>query len=100
MHAFLKRWPSAVVLSLVLSACHSTPNCIGDDEYTRAIDRSRLDLPANVRASERMAPLVIPPPAPDAEVLDPEPACLDEPPSYHVGRHAAAPQPAPASGGG
>ena len=33
----------------------------------QAVDRRRLDLPANVTASERMAPLVIPPAALDAE---------------------------------
>jgi hypothetical protein len=84
---------------LMLTACNSTPKCVGDDEYLQAVDRRRLDLPANVTASERMAPLVIPPAAPDSEQLEPAPNCLDEPPPYGTGRRAAAPAP-PAPGGG
>jgi len=98
MHGSWQRWSVAASLLLILTACHSTPNCVRDDEYLQAIDRHRLDLPANVTASERMAPLVIPPAAPDAEQLDPAPNCLDEPPPY-FGRRASPPAaPAPDSG--
>ena len=93
MHGSWPRWPLAAFVLLSLAACNSTPKCVGDDEYLQAIDRHRLDLPANVTASERMAPLVIPPAAPDPETLAPPPNCLDEPPPYFKDR--AAPSPAP-----
>ena len=32
--------------------------------------------------SERITPIVIPPPAPDPEKLDPQPRCLDYPPQF------------------
>jgi hypothetical protein len=92
-----QRWSLAVTLCLTLGACNSTPKCQGDDEYLQAVDRPRLELPANVTASERMAPLVIPPAAPDPEQLDPAPNCLDEPPPYW-GRRSAAAAPPPGSG--
>jgi hypothetical protein len=97
MHVSWQRWFLAASLSLALAACHSTPKCVGDDEYLQAVERPRLDLPAHVQASERMAPLVIPPADPTPEALDPKPNCLDEPPSYSGGRRAPAP---PASGDG
>jgi hypothetical protein len=99
MHGFWQRWSLGASLSLILTACNSTPKCVRDDEYLQATERHRLDLPANVTASERMAPLVIPPAAADPERLDPAPECLDEPPPYVMGRRAAAPA-APAPGGG
>jgi hypothetical protein len=99
MHGPRQRWSLAASLMLMLTACNSTPKCVGGDEYLQAVDRPRLDLPANVTASERMAPLVIPPAAPDSEQLEPAPNCLDEPPPYGTGRRAAAPAP-PAPGGG
>ena len=99
MHGLWQRRSLAAFLSLILSACNSTPKCVGDDEYLQAVDRHRLDLPANVTASERMAPFVIPPADPNPEVLDPAPNCLDEPPPYASGRRAAAPAPSPSDGG-
>ena len=100
MLGFWQRWFLAASLTLALVACNSTPKCVGDDEYLQSVERPRLDLPANVRASERMAPLVIPPVAPDPEALDPAPSCLDEPPPFAVGRRAAAAPPTPTTGGG
>jgi uncharacterized lipoprotein len=99
MHDPWQRLTLAALVSLFLTACNSTPKCSGDEEYLKAIEKPRLDLPANVTASERMAPLVIPPVAPDTEVLDPAPNCLDEPPPYASGRRAARAA-EPASGGG
>lgn len=98
MHCSWRRLSLAAFVPLFLSACNSTPKCQGDDEYLQAVERPRLDLPANVTASERMAPLVIPPVAPDVEKLDPAPNCLDEPPPYWGGQRAARPA-EPASGG-
>ena len=92
------RWSFAVSLCLALGACHSTPKCQGDDEYLQAVDRPRLSLPAHVTASERMAPLVIPPAAADPERLDPAPNCLDEPPPYKPGRRGVQAAPPPDSG--
>ena len=100
MHGSWQRWFLAASLSLALVACHSTPKCVSDDEYLQSVDRPRLDLPANVRASERMAPLVIPPLAPDPETLDPAPKCLDEPPPFWAGRRATAAPAATSTGGG
>ena len=99
MHGPRPRWSLAASLMLMLTACNSTPKCVGDAEYLQAVDRRRLDLPANVTASERMAPLVIPQAAPDPEQIEPAPNCLDEPPPYATGRRAAAPAP-PAPDGG
>jgi uncharacterized lipoprotein len=98
MHGSWQRWSLAASLTLTLSGCHSTPKCVGDDEYLQAIERPRLELPANVTASERMAPLVIPPAAPDPEQLNPAPNCLDEPPPYGSRRRTAAAAPSPDSG--
>ena len=100
MYGFSRQWLLALPLALFLSACNSTPKCVGDGEYLQSVERPRLDLPANVRASERMAPLVIPPVAPDPEVLDPAPNCLDEPPPFAVGRRAAVVPAAPTNSGG
>jgi uncharacterized lipoprotein len=89
----------AAIVTLFLVACSSTPKCTGDQEYLQAVERPRLQLPAHVTASERMAPLVIPPPAADAAKLDPAPNCLDEPPSYATGpRSTAAAGQAPGDG--
>ena len=89
-----QRQSLAVSLCLALGASNSTPKCQGDDEYLQAVDRPRLALPANVTASERMAPMVIPPAAPDRARLDPAPSCLDEPPPYTKRRGTpAAPPP-------
>ena len=71
MHGSWQRWCLAASLGVLLAACNSTPKCVGDDEYLQAVDRHRLDLPANVTASERMAPLVIPPYTPAADVPEP-----------------------------
>lgn len=100
MYGSWQRWFLAAPLSLALVACNSTPKCVGDDAYLQSVERPQLELPANVRASERMAPLVIPPLAPDPEVLDPAPNCLDEPPPFAVGRRAAAVPATPTEGGG
>ena len=99
MHGSWQRCCLAASLGILLAACNSTPKCVGDDEYLQAVDRHRLDLPANVTASERMAPLVIPPADPDPERLDPAPNCLDEPPPYATRGRAAQPAPSPSGSG-
>ena len=90
MHGSWQRLFVAASLSLMLSACNSTPKCVGDDEYLQAVERQPLRLPANVSASERMAPVVIPAVGPDPEQLTPAPECLDQPPAYNPRRQAAA----------
>jgi hypothetical protein len=72
-----------------LAGCGTTSNsCFAEEEYTRAVDRPRLQMPAGVQGSERLAALTIPPAAPDAAKLDPAPRCIDEPPSF-FGRKGA-----------
>jgi len=77
---------------LVLAGCASTGPCGGSDKYLEAQERPLLNLPPGVLGSERIAPVVIPPAAPDPERLDPEPRCLDYPPQFF-----AQPQVKPAS---
>ena len=60
-----------------------------DEEYLKAQERPRLDLPPGVMGSERIAPIVIPPAAPDPQKLDPQPRCLDYPPQYFARTPAA-----------
>ncbi len=67
---------------LALAGCASTNSCGGNDAYLKAQERPRLDLPPGVLGSERIAPIVIPPAAPDPYRLDPEPRCLDYPPQF------------------
>jgi len=67
---------------LALAGCASTNSCGGNDAYLKAQERPRLDLPPGVFGSERIAPIVIPPAAPDPYRLDPEPRCLDYPPQF------------------
>jgi hypothetical protein len=55
-----------------------------------AVDRPRLQLPGTLSQSERMAPLVIPPTQAEVQKLDPQPHCIDEPPSYYARKTAAA----------
>ena len=99
MHCSWLRLSFAASVSLFLVACSSNPKCSGDREYLEGVERPRLQLPAHVTASERMAPLVIPPAALDAAKLDPAPNCLDEPPSYATGpRSTAAVGQAPGDG--
>jgi hypothetical protein len=79
----------AVIVGFALTGCGGTPSCRADHEYVQAVNRPRLDLPANVTASERMAPLVIPTLPPDTEKLEPAPPCIDMPPSYAARRSPA-----------
>jgi hypothetical protein len=67
---------------LVLAGCGTTNSCGGDEEYLKAQERPRLNLPPGVMGSERIAPIVIPPVAPDPVQLDPKPRCLDYPPQF------------------
>jgi hypothetical protein len=67
---------------LALAGCSTTSSCGGNDEYLTAVERPRLQLPPDVMASERIAPVTIPSLAPDTARLDPEPRCLDYPPPY------------------
>ena len=34
-----QRWSLAASLMLMLTACNSTPKCVGEDEYLQAVDR-------------------------------------------------------------
>ncbi|HVN42862.1 MAG TPA: hypothetical protein VMT50_08765 [Steroidobacteraceae bacterium] len=78
-------------------------SCFDDLTYLQAHERPRLQMPEGVAASERITPVVIPPVAPDAAKLDPQPRCIDNPPSYFgkKGPPAATPSasqpPAPAT---
>ena len=79
-----------LVLLVALAGCHSNPACSPDQEYLRAVDRPRLQLPGTLSQSERMAPLVIPPTQGEVQKLDPKPRCLDEPPAYYARKATAA----------
>ncbi len=81
---------SAAVLLVLLAGCHSNPVCESDAEYKTAVNRPRLQLPGNLSASERMAPLVIPPVPASPQKLDPAPRCLDQPPQYFARKGAVA----------
>jgi hypothetical protein len=98
--------PMRLVLSALLLAtlagCGTTQSCGGNQDYLKAQERPRLQLPPSMVASERIAPVVIPPAAPDAQKLDPQPRCLDYPPAFFSSKKpppdklAAPPAPAPA----
>jgi hypothetical protein len=75
---------------LALAGCSTTESCSGNEEYLKAQERPRLQLPADVLASERIAPIVIPAAAPDPAKLDPVPRCLDYPPPYFARKGKAA----------
>lgn len=69
----------------ILSGCASSNPCGGNQEYLAARDRGKLQLPEGVSGSERLGggtALTIPPAAADAEKLEPQPKCLDQPPPY------------------
>jgi hypothetical protein len=70
------------LLLLAMAGCGTTQPCAGDEDYLKAQERPRLQLPPDVMASERIAPIEIPPPAADPQKLDPAPRCLDYPPPY------------------
>ena len=82
MRATLLRLFLPALSLLAVAGCGTTQPCAGDDEYMKAQERPRLQLPPDVMASERIAPVVIPPPAADLQKLDPAPRCLDFPPPY------------------
>jgi len=89
-----------VLAAVVLAGCGTTPSCGGNQDYLAAQERPRLDLPPEVMTTERAAPGVIPPLAPDPQTLDPRPRCLDFPPPFFAPRKPApsvAPAGAPAS---
>jgi hypothetical protein len=81
---------AAVCLLVLLAGCRSAPTCNTEQEYQSAVNRPRLELPGTLSASERMAPLVIPPLPASPQKLDPEPRCLDEPPSFFARKGGAA----------
>jgi hypothetical protein len=68
--------------AVVLAGCSTTQSCGGNEDYLAAQERPRLDLPPGVMTTERAAPVVIPPAAPDPQTLDPRPRCLDFPPPF------------------
>jgi hypothetical protein len=76
-----------------LTGCGTTNRaCFDDADYQKAVDRPRLQMPEGLAGSERIAGLVIPPVAETAK-LDPQPRCIDEPPSF-FGRKGVAADPA------
>lgn len=82
MRFTLLRLITPPMLLLSLAGCGTTRSCGGNDEYLSAVDRPPIRVPAELTASERVAPLVIPAAAPTTVRLDPAPRCLDEPPGY------------------
>jgi len=84
----LRRFVLPGLLLACLAGCGTTQSCFEGAEYQKAKDRPRLQLPPEAPGSERMAPLAIPPAEPDATKLDPQPKCIDEPPSF-FGRKGA-----------
>ena len=85
-----------------LTGCATSNPCAGNMEYLTARDMPKLVLPEGVTGSERLGgsgtAMVIPPVAPDAGKLDPQPSCLDQPPPYAAPKKApkpAAPPDAP-----
>jgi hypothetical protein len=79
-----------------LTGCATSNPCGGNTEYLTARDRPKLALPEGVTGSERLGggtAMNIPPVAPDAAKLDPQPNCLDQPPPYAAPKKA--PQPGP-----
>ena len=77
---------------LSLAGCGTQRACFDNMDYQSAKDRPRLQMPEGVPGSERIAPLAIPAVGETAK-LDPQPRCIDEPPSY-FGRRGAAADPA------
>jgi hypothetical protein len=88
------------LLLAALAGCGTTQSCGGNEDYLKAQERPRLQLPPSMVASERVAPIVIPPAAPDAQKLDPQPRCLDYPPPFFASKKPPSGQPAaPATAG-
>jgi hypothetical protein len=81
--------PALSLLALAGCSTTTTGSCGGDEAYLEAKERPRLDLPPGVTGSERIEPVVIPPAAPDAQKLDPQPRCLDYPPQFFARKPAA-----------
>jgi hypothetical protein len=82
------------LLLATLAGCGTTQSCGGNQDYLKARERPRLQLPPSLVASERVAPIVIPAAAPDAQKLDPEPRCLDYPPPFFASKKPPADKPA------
>ncbi len=78
------------ILLLPLAGCGTTRSCEGNQDYLQADSRPPLRLPPEITPTERMAPLAIPPADPNPARLDPEPRCLDQPPSYFARKAAGA----------
>jgi hypothetical protein len=85
----------------LLAGCSTTSrSCGGNQDYLEARERPPLQMPEGVTGSERVGgqKLVIPPVSPTSEALDPQPACLDDPPGYFKRKTAPTPPPdAPAA---
>jgi hypothetical protein len=90
---------SALLLA-TLAGCGTTQSCGGNQDYLAAAERPRLQLPPSMVASERIAPIVIPPAAADAQKLDPQPRCLDYPPPFFGSKKPPSSQPAAPSAAG
>lgn len=91
MRPTLLRLLLSAISLFVVAGCSTTgsSSCGGDDEYLKARERPRLDLPPGVIGSERIRPVIIPPAAPDPQTLDPQPRCLDYPPQYFAPKPGA-----------
>ena len=75
-----------------LTGCATSNPCAGNMDYLTARDRPKLQMPEGVSGSERLGggtAMNIPPVAAEAEKLDPQPNCLDQPPPYAPPRKSA-----------
>lgn len=89
MRLTLLRLSLSVLALLALAGCSTMQaSCGGNDDYLKAQERPRLQLPPDVMASETVKPVVIPPPSADQQKLDPVPRCLDYPPQFFARKSA------------
>ena len=72
-----------------LAGCGTNHACFDNMDYQSAVNRQRLQMPEGVPGSERLSPLVIPTVG-ETTKLDPQPRCIDEPPSYFARKGAVA----------
>jgi hypothetical protein len=79
----------AGLLVMSLAGCGTNRACFDNTDYQTAVDNPRLRMPEGVPGSERLSPLAIPSVGETAK-LDPQPRCIDEPPSFFVRKGAVA----------
>ena len=92
MRLTLPRLLALVLPFVLLAGCKTNPaaECGGDIEYLQAVERPPLVLPPDIEPTERMQAMAIPPVDPNPTRLDPEPACLDQPPKFFARKGAVA----------